>query len=202
MAVPEQAQYALRSLTPEYVGAASAEVRNRYADLIFDAFPEFYGLLPVSLDRRRSILSRQIGTPGTELENCFSVVRNDVEIALVAAISTQILIAAQQASAVSLMRALDVADRKEFATRLSGFSSAVESIRTDSIYLPRLAVVPEARGIGAGTQSMHQIMRHYGPQSYSLHVHRDNAPIIRLHSKLGFRFQSDAPFLFRTMILV
>ncbi len=200
MTALETPQYTLLNLTPEYVEAAAGEVRDRYADLVFDAFPEFYGLLPVSVDRRRSILSKEIGMPGGELENCFGVLREDVEIALVAVIPTENLITAQQASALSLMRALDAADRKEFASRLTGFSSTVEPVRTDGIYLPRLAVVPEARGIGAGTQAMRHIMKHYGSRNYALHVRRDNAPIIRLHSKLGFEFKSDSPYLFRTMV--
>lgn len=146
------------------------------------------------------MLAAQLAVSGTELEQTYCLSETGRIVGVLAVVPSRILAAAMIRSAVNLQKALAPGKARQFRAALKGFGARVEPVTFDSMYLSRMAVAAETRGTGAGTEMMTRYVQLSSGSDLSLHVHRDNDTVIRLHSKLGFKFYSEKPFDFRVMV--
>jgi ribosomal protein S18 acetylase RimI-like enzyme len=193
-------QVSFRLLTHSEV-SGDQEKALLFGRLVKAAFPDFYNLIPLPEQEICRIVGAQVALPGTELEETYVLRRSGADVAILSAINSGKLELAQVASLVAICRQLEYGTAKEFREALTGFRQQVEPVDLPSIYLPRLSVLPEARGTGAGKECMRRLINLYGGGTYTLHVHRDNNPIISLHTQLGFAFVSDQSYRYRLMAL-
>lgn len=173
----------------------------RVAQLIFDAAPQFYGLIPLPQGEILKIIESLIDAQGGELESVHGLYGDEVPLAICSLLPSAKIAPAQMRSASSILQKLNKLDVQKFIASVRGFGKNVEEMNVDSIYVGRLAVDRVARGAGLGAEIMKIILEMNPQMDYSLHVHRENSSVIRLYTELGFKFQSDSDVAFRAMIL-
>jgi ribosomal protein S18 acetylase RimI-like enzyme len=173
----------------------------RAAQLIFDAAPQFYELIPLRQEETLKIIESLIGVQGGELESVHGLYGDEVPLAICSLLPSAKIAPSQMRSATSILQRLNKLDAQKFIASVRGFGKDVEKMNVDSIYVGRLAVDQAARGSGLGVGIIERILEMNPQMNYSLHVHRENVSAVRLYTKLRFKFQSDSDCAFRAMIL-
>ena len=171
-----------------------------FAQMLLAAVPEYYGLIPGGRAQVLAIVADQVCLEGSEQEHFYYMSRDDRPVAIISGLLSDHLDAAKRVSMFQIASQLSDDGADTFLQRLKGYESSVEQVPGGAYYISRLATHPDARRMGAASRFMRFLMDHNQGRPYALQVHRDNAPIIAVHTKLGFRFQSNDPFEFRTMV--
>jgi len=90
-------------------------------------------------------------------------------------------------AADSLQRARALAARATVAENASGVIGYQISTGTVSgIHLARLAVKPQAQGLGVGSALVNELIWHSGARRFSVNTQQDNAASLALYKKMGF----------------
>lgn len=174
--------------------------KNTLVDLIQAAAPEFYGIVPLIAEQKRSLISGQVAQQYTELETIYVAREYNKIIGMASIVEVPRMQIGQLAALKQIMRLIHRDARIDFQRILKLHADSVEPLQdTSGIYLPRLAVSYEARGRGVGSQIMRKIIEDYKGRTVSLHVEEQNTPIIKLHRSFGFEFFTHLPFRFRGM---
>ncbi len=171
-----------------------------WAEMLETAAPEIYGLIWVPRPQLLEILLDQLNLEGGEQENAYGLLIDGNPAGLITAIEASAWGSAKLVSAHRIASQLDDEAMQQFLEALVGHEQSVEPLDPSTIYLPRLAVHPSARRLGVGGKCMNYVIGLAPERAHSCHVHRDNAAIIALHSRLGFRFQSERDYAYRAMI--
>ncbi len=180
--------------------ALAPEQQTILVDLVRDAAPEYYALLPVNPEQLRSLLSAQVAVQFTELENVYIARAFGNIIGMASMIEASRIQVCQLSASKHVMRLLNPDLRASFQRTLKIHADSVEPhANASGIYLPRLAICYAARGKGFAKQIMDRIMKNNRGSAISLHVEAHNEPVIKLYRSLGFEFCTNLPYRFRIM---
>lgn len=174
--------------------------KNTLVDLIQAAAPEFYGIVPLVAEQKRSLISGQVAQQYTELETIYVAREYNKIIGMASLVELPQMHIGQLSALKQIVRLINRDASIDFQRILKLHADSVEPLQdTSGIYLPRLAVSYEARGRGVGSQIMRKIIEDYKGRTISLHVEEQNASVIRLYKRLSFEFCTHLPFRFRGM---
>jgi ribosomal protein S18 acetylase RimI-like enzyme len=179
--------------------AGDEKLRATLGGYVAAAVPQFYQLVPIETEQLHRILGDAIGKAGSEFEKAFIAGAADKPAGIVTSLPLERLHAAQQASTIMLMRAVEPKNLGAFRTAVGEYSGRVEPIEGSGDYLSRVTVAPHARGQGFGRLLVNHILS-LAEGDVWLHVAADNRDAIRTYEKLGFEFASDGPYESRAMV--
>src|SRR5580765_3489262 len=128
MSVPasERSFYFRRIARPELKPESNEAIQ--LARLIFDAAPEFYGLIPLPPEKVLEIIAAQIGLPGGELENLYGFYQGEALVGACTMLPSRRIAAAQMRSAAWILRSLDKSSAQKFLVAVRGFGKGMEEI--------------------------------------------------------------------------
>ncbi|WP_199201824.1 GNAT family N-acetyltransferase [Mesorhizobium sp. 131-2-5] len=170
-------------------------------DLVYQALPELYDKVPIDRPKLNLILAAQIESPSTELSETWTVLEGEAVLGLLSVVDAGDLDLCQRTGMLDIVRHVDRDARMNFKRALEGHGSNVETLASaEGKYLPRMAVAEAARGKGVARRLMHHVIDRYPDAPICLHVANTNAIVIKLHTSLGFQFQSESDFPIRVMV--
>ncbi len=173
---------------PETLSPAQAQ---QIADLLYQASPQFYDLIPLPKSEVLDAITAQIGEPGTEFADTFVDLGSNGVRAAVAVVDATALDRAKSAGLARFLRLVPAGMRSVFFQDLSAYGKQVPPLNQPGRYIARISVAESCRGHGLAAAMIYETKRQAGELPVLLHVHEDNSAAIRLYSKLGFERISD-----------
>lgn len=175
------------------------QLRNTLAQFVISAAPAFYALIPMTGNTMRSIVGAQIGLEGSELQEAAMALVDAEPAALVTWLPSEQLDVARRATSVGLMRQIDRSELTAFMSALTQYGQMVEPVHSSGMYLSRVAVSPNHRGLGLGRAAVQQVIDAAEGEDVSLHVASDNKGAIALYRSMGFEFLNSGDYKSRAM---
>ena len=173
---------------------------RRCAKLVFNAGRGYYDLIKADRGLVERQIAKQVGQPGTELENIFIVLIESEVAGLHACISTEVLPYVMMEGTLRLLRGLDREVQKDFLGRLKQARPSLPDLPERSLYLARMAVSDDFQGRGVATVLMEDFFEHRSYEtSYCLHVLTDNTRAADFYRRLGFDWFGEEEAGFRAM---
>lgn len=159
------------------------------AALIYESFPEYYDLIPLSRPELLALIADHIGVENSELSRTVVAVDGSEVVGVYAEQDSNSLKACELICYHRISKALSPESRPRFRERLEAFRKAVPPVPKDSCHLTRFAVAKDRRGTGLATELLQHYAdtptaRHY--MTLSLHVRADNERAIRFYRKCNF----------------
>ena len=187
-------------LDRELLFANSEDIAAFFGELVYDAYPEFYSLIPLPKTVVALYLAELIGQRGGELEYTYSLRMDGRDRGIISILPAREVKSAMTRGALAIMRKLYHPHIEKFAAHLQNFRLGIEPLHATGNYIARLSVAASARRMGIGMAAVKWAIARNANENLTVHAHRDNAPVIDLYRKLGFEFISKENFLMRAMI--
>jgi ribosomal protein S18 acetylase RimI-like enzyme len=156
------------------------------ADLLYDATPDFYDLLPVDRSARSTIVRQLIGRAGTDMEQAIAAREGPSIVGAYTGCRSEELKERQLTSLMFIARSLTRSgwDSMKDAARL--YSADLPDIPPSTWYLARITTAPSARRRGIGARLLESARRDGSGAPTSLHVRRGNTEAIAFYRRAGF----------------
>ena len=159
----------------------------RCAELVFDAGRGYYDLIEAERGLVEVQIQKQLGQPGTELQNIFVALIDSNVAGLHACISSEVLPFVMMEGTLRLLRGFDRGVRRSFLRRMQQVRPFLPALPERSLYLARLAVSRSYRGHGLAEVLMQDFFgRRETDASYCLHCLADNSRALDFYGGLGF----------------
>jgi len=157
------------------------------ARLTFEAGHGYYDLIEADRGFVLEQIEKQVGQSGTELEKTFVFLVGSEVAGLHACVSTDVLPSVMMEGSLRLVRGLDREVCQGFLRRLRQDRPTLPDLPEESLYLARIAVANDYRGLGVAEVLMEDLFgRRERETSYCLHVLTENARALRFFQRLGF----------------
>lgn len=168
--------------------------QREVAQLIFDALPDFYEMIPLDHVGILDMIATETVTEATE---CFAplIARIDGMLAgVVCGFPLAELGARQQQSLLHIMRRLDRPEQKVFRTAARAAVSISPITPVEGLYVARIAVAPRFRGQGVGRAVLEAFRGRSRTATVSLHVDAGNNAAIAFYRRIGFEIIGQGDF--------
>ena len=160
---------------------------RRCAELVFDAGRGYYDLIEAERSIVEDQIRRQLGQPGTELQNIFVALIDSNVAGLHACISSEVLPFVMMEGTLRLLRGFERGVRRSFLSRLQRARPFLPALPESSLYLARMAVSESYQGLGIALALMEDFFgRRDFNASYCLHCLTDNSRALDFYRGLGF----------------
>ena len=160
---------------------------RRCAELVFDAGRGYYDLIEAERSIVEDQIRRQLGQPGTELQNIFVALIDSNVAGLHACISSEVLPFVMMEGTLRLLRGFERGVRRSFLSRLQRARPFLPALPESSLYLARMAVSESYQGLGIALALMEDFFgRRDFNGSYCLHCLTDNSRALDFYRGLGF----------------
>lgn len=174
-------------IVPDWSLDSVCSIAPLVADLVYESFPEFYELVSDNRAGLVSCISEQLRNPASEI----GVSRVLLVDGGVAGVYTYIPSGeATLRRMIGFRSLLRVPGAKPDAgTRAAEFSRGIEPVPGGEALWTRLATAARFRGRGLALRMAHALIEEVtkaGFRQLFSHVHRENAPSLALHERLGF----------------
>jgi len=162
-------------------GSCDDDALLQAAALVYSSLPAYYDLFGIS----HHVVAKLFR--GTSLEDAVvAVTPKGVAVGVVAGHDVSDLRRRSYAELQQLMRAVLQASRARVRDAVSAHALKVAPPAAVGRYLARFAVAPSMRGIGLADLLLDRF--ELDGDSFSLHVHRDNARAIQFYRRRGYSF--------------
>lgn len=160
---------------------------GRCAELVFEAGRGYYDLIEAERSIVEDQIRRQLGQPGTELQNIFVALIDSNVAGLHACISSEVLPFVMMEGTLRLLRGFERGVRRSFLSRLQRARPFLPALPESSLYLARMAVSESYQGLGIALVLMEDFFgRRDFNGSYCLHCLTDNSRALDFYGGLGF----------------
>jgi GNAT superfamily N-acetyltransferase len=194
--------HAIRRITRDEVERCLDHgMRLRLGEMIYHALPEFYERILLERSTLLPLLADQVDVPATELSETYGFWDAGVLLGILSVVNSRDLKRSQTSGTVMIVRELEGEAAAAFKSGVADFGRSVEDLASlAGKYLPRMAVSPEARGKGIARALMNHVLGLYPDDLIALHVAQTNIVVIKLHTSLGFKPQSDTALPIRVLV--
>ncbi len=120
---------------------------RRCAELVFDAGRGYYDLIEAERGLVEVQIQKQLGQPGTELQNIFVALIDSNVAGLHACISSEVLPFVMMEGTLRLLRGFERGVRRSFLSRLQRARPFLPALPESSLYLARMAVSESYQGL-------------------------------------------------------
>ena len=159
----------------------------RCPELVFEAGRGYYDLIEAERSIVEDQIRRQLGQPGTELQNIFVALIDSNVAGLHACISSEVLPFVMMEGTLRLLRGFERGVRRSFLSRLQRARPFLPALPENSLYLTRMAVSESYQGLGIALVLMEDFFgRRDFNASYCLHCLTDNSRALDFYRGLGF----------------
>jgi ribosomal protein S18 acetylase RimI-like enzyme len=156
------------------------------ADLLYDATPAFYDLLPGDRSARTAIVRQLIGRSGTDMENPAVAKEGACVVGAYVGFASEELRERQLASLMFMARSLTRSGWSSMKEAARSYSTNLPDVPPNTWYLARLTVAPTARRRGIGARLLESARGDAAGVRTALHVSRTNPGAIALYQQAGF----------------
>ena len=179
--------HTVAELTISSTDELDAPQLRRCAELVFDAGRGYYDLIEAERALVEVQIQKQLGQPGTELQNIFVALIGSNVAGLHACISSEVLPFVMMEGTLRLLRGFERGVRRSFLSRLQRARPFLPALPESSLYLARMAVSESYQGHGIALVLMEDFFgRRDFNASYCLHCLTDNSRALDFYRGLGF----------------
>jgi ribosomal protein S18 acetylase RimI-like enzyme len=157
------------------------------ADLLYDATPDFYDLLPGDRSARSAIVRQLIGRAGTDMADTTAARDHASVVGAYAGCKSEELKERQLASLAFIARSLTRSGWNSMKDAARSYSADLPDVPLNTWYLARIAVAPIARRRGIGARLLESAHRDAFGAPTALHVSRQNTKAIAFYQHAGFK---------------
>jgi GNAT superfamily N-acetyltransferase len=166
------------------------------AQLLYEATPKFFDLLPGDRSERIDLIRKLVGGRGTDMEQVVVGKEADHVVGAFAGFPATEHKKRELGSLMMIARSISHEAWNRMKEAARSYASELTAVPSESWYLARIAVAPAARGRGVGAELLAAAAVSAGARPISLHVHRTNSGAIAFYRRAGFReLESTASFL-------
>jgi ribosomal protein S18 acetylase RimI-like enzyme len=163
-------------------------INRQISQMIYKLLPLFYGLLPVSEDKRIDLIASQLKTENTELFYTKAFLKKNKVLGIYTSFPSESLKALQMGSAMVFLKYLHSDNKNKYLKDLKEYSEKISDVPKNCYYLSRISVAESEQGSGVASFLLEQFF-HEGKdfKLFGLHVHKENFRAIHFFEKNGFK---------------
>jgi ribosomal protein S18 acetylase RimI-like enzyme len=157
------------------------------ADLLYEATPDFYDLLPVDRSARSAIVRQLIGYAGTDMEDAIAAREGPSIVGAYAGCRSEELRERQLTSLMFIARLLTRSGWHSMKDAARSYSADLPDVPPNTWYVARITTAPSARRRGVGTRLLESVHGDAFGVPTALHVSRRNTEAIAFYQRAGFQ---------------
>ncbi len=174
--------------------SSEKSVPDQLATLIYSANSGYYNLFSPELNNLLPSIKSQLAEPLSEIGSIYCI--NDDKGHILGEYTCYDLAEMNNRQLVSLKSLLTINSlNKTIKQNLIAFKSQLVAIEYPSLYLSNIAVTPERKKMGIGSEALlhfHHTAKTKGFGFVSLHVNRENLSAIKFYIKMGYQIQANS----------